>query len=276
MEEVYNKEHFYSYMVYDKLQMLVYEKPLTPNYLQPVEDFLFSGKELNSFSSELFSYQEARKCVLDFEIYTLSQNYEKYPLVVDLLMDCYRMAAKEGVIEAYNNIGVFYVMTERLEKAIPYLQHAAEAGLATGLSNMMGYYGSINDDEKMMECIEKLAAMGDASGMWNYAIAYHFGYIGRNRDVQKAKEMYQLMMSLALKDDTKLPDDSEFMLLDLKTMACYNFAKIRYVSEERSEENLHEIINILEETPYVNQNNKEIQMLKEEIYQSYGVDYKYH
>ena len=117
MEEVYNKEHFYSYMVYDKLQMLVYEKPLTPKYLQPVEDFLFSGKELNSFSSELFSYQEARKCVLDFEIYTLSLNYEKYPLVVDLLMDCYRMAAKEGVIEAYNNIGVFYVMTERLEKA---------------------------------------------------------------------------------------------------------------------------------------------------------------
>ena len=59
-------------------------------------------------------------------------------------------------------------------------------------------------------------------------------------------------------------------------MACSNFAKIRYVSEERSDENLHEIINILEETPYVNQNNKEIQMLKEEIYQSYGVDYKYH
>ena len=83
------------------------------------------------------------------------------------------------------------------------------------------------------------------------------------------------MLSLALKDDTKLPDDTETILLDLKAMACYNLAMIRYISEERNEENLHDIINLLEETPYVNQNNKKIQMLKEEIFHSYGVDYKY-
>lgn len=276
MEEVYNKKHFYSYMVYDKLQMLVYEKPLTPKYLQPVEDFLFKGKDLNPFSPELFSYQEARKCALDFDIYTISDNYEKFPNVVDLLMDCYRMAARDGDDEAYNNIGVFYAMTDRLDLAIPYFQHAAEASLATGLSNMMRYYESINDYEKMMECIEKLAEKGDASGMWNYAIAYHFGYIGRKRDIQKAKEMYQLMMSLALKNAPKQLDDSENLLLDLKAMACYNLAMIHYVSEERSKENLHDIICLLEETPYVNQNNKNIRMLKEEIFQNYGVDYKYH
>lgn len=275
MEEVYNKEHFYSYLVYSDMSMLTYEKPLKPSHLQPIENVLLCGKELTPFSHELLSYQEARKCALDFDIYTLSANNEEYPLVVDLVMDCYRLAAKEGVVEAYNNIGVFYVMTERPEKAIPYLQRAAEAGLATGLSNMMGYYGSINDFEKMMECVEKLAAMGDASGMWNYAIAYHFGYIGRKKDIQKAKKMYQLMMSLALKDDTKLSDDTETRLLELKAMACYNLAMIRYVSEERSEKNLHDIINLLEETPYVNISNTKIQKLKEEIFHSYGVDYKY-
>lgn len=251
MEEVYNKELFYCHLIYDKMQMLSYERPLTYAHLKPVEEVVFHGQELTPFNTELFAYEEARRYVLDFDIYTLSESYDKYPNVVDFLMDCYRRAAKEGVTEAYNNIGVFYTMIGRVDKAIPFFMKAAKAGLASGLTNLMGYYGVVEDNEHMMECVGKLAAIGDAAGMWNYALAYHFGYIGRKPDILIAKDMYQRMLSLPLREGKEMSDDSEIMLLKLKTMACYNLAKMRLLTENRSEENLKDILNLLEHTPYV-------------------------
>ena len=265
MEEVYNKELFFCNLIYSKMQMLSYERPLTPAHLKPVEDVLFQGKELTPFSTELFTYQEARKCVLDFDIDTLSENYDKFPNIIDLLMDCYRLAAKEGVTEAYNNIGVFYTMTGRVDKAVPFFMEAAKAGLASGLTNMMGYYGMTEDDEHMMECVGKLAATGDAAGMWNYALAYHFGYIGRKPDILIAKDMYQRMLSLPLREGKEMSDDSEIMLLKLKTMACYNLAKMRLLTENRSEENLKDILNLLEHTPYVLLDQPKNNELRDEI-----------
>lgn len=265
MEEVYNKELFFCNLIYSKMQMLSYERPLTPAHLKPVEDVLFQGKELTPFSTELFTYQEARKCVLDFDIDTLSENYDKFPNIIDLLMDCYRLAAKEGVTEAYNNIGVFYTMTGRVDKAVPFFMEAAKAGLASGLTNMMGYYCMTEDDEHMMECVGKLAATGDAAGMWNYALAYHFGYIGRKPDILIAKDMYQRMLSLPLREGKEMSDDSEIMLLKLKTMACYNLAKMRLLTENRSEENLKDILNLLEHTPYVLLDQPKNNKLRDEI-----------
>lgn len=276
MKEIYDKEQFYSHLVYDKMQMLMYERPLTAEHLKPVEDVLFQGQELSPFSHELFTYQEARQCVLDFDIYTLSEYYDKYPNVVDLVIDCYRLAAKEGVTEAYNNIGVFYTMTGKVDKAVPFFMEAANAGLATGLTNMMGCYGMLEDNEHMMEYVKKLAAIGDAAGMWNYALAYHFGYIGRKPDISKAKDMYQRLLTLPFREGKVLSDETEIMLLKIKTMACYNLAQILYLSEEPNDENLCGIIRLLEETPYVIIDNKKIKDLKEEIYQGYGVEYKYH
>ena len=276
MEKIYDKEQFYSHLVYDRMQLLMYERPLSTEHLKPVEDVLFQGKELTPFSHELFTYQEARQCVLDFDIYTLSEYYDKYPNVVDLVIDCYRLAAKEGVTEAYNNIGVFYTMTGKVDKAVPFFMEAANAGLATGLTNMMGYYGMLEDNEHMMEYVKKLAAIGDAAGMWNYALAYHFGYIGRKPDISKAKDMYQRLLTLPFREGKELSDETEIMLLKIKTMACYNLAQILYLSEEPNDENLCGIIRLLEETPYVIIDNKKIKDLKEEIYQGYGVEYKYH
>lgn len=107
MEEVYNKDHFFCNLIGDQLCSYIYERPLNASHLKPIEDFLLEGRELTPFSQELFTYQEARKCVLEFDIYTMQDNYEKFPNIVDFLMDCYRYAAQEGVMEAYNNIGVY-------------------------------------------------------------------------------------------------------------------------------------------------------------------------
>ena len=270
MEEVFNNELFYSNMIYEGLRSFNYEKPLNASHLKPVEDFLFNGKELTPFSEELFTYQEARKCALDFEIYTLQNNYEKFPNVVDLLMDCYRYAAQEGVMEACNNIGVFLGMTDRIEEAIPYFKCAAKAGCTTGIINLMSYYDMKEDYDKQFYYIDMLIKKNHVVGMYNYAIAYHFGYKGRERNIKKAKKMYQKMMGLRLKDDYKQSDSDDELILHLKTLACYNLAKIRFLTEEHTKENLDSIIYLLTETPYVFLSQARSEQLIEEIKHCYS------
>ena len=154
-------------------------------------------------------------------------------------------------MEAYNNIGVYLGMTNRIEEAVPWFEGAAEAGLATGMRNLMCYYGSKGDYDRQFYYAEKLAGIGNAGGMWNCAVSYHFGYMGRERNIDKAKAMYEKMMSLALKDDTKPLNYDDEVLLHLKTYANFNLAKIRLMTEEHSEENLKDILYMMEETPYV-------------------------
>lgn len=265
MEEVYNKEHFFCNLIEDRLLTYIYERPLNASHLKPIEDILLEGKELTPFSHELFTYQEARKCVLDFDIDTMQENYDKFPNVVDFLMDCYRYAAQEGVMEAYNNIGVFLGMTGKIEEAVPWFEGAATAGLETGMRNLMGYYGSKSDSDKQFHYAEQLAGRANPAGMWNSAVSYHFGYMGREKDIKKAKDMYQKMMSLVLKDDTKALDYDDQLLLNLKTMANYNLAQLRLMTEEQSEENLKNILYMMEETPYVCLDWPKNKELREEI-----------
>lgn len=265
MEELYNKQLFYSNLMGDNLNSLIYERPLNESHLKPIKEFLFNGKKLTPFSEELFTYQEARKCVLDFDIYTLQDNYEKFPNVVNFLMDCYRYAVQEGVMEASNNIGVFLGMTDRIEEAIPWFEGAADAGLATGMKNLMAYYGTKGDYDKQFYYVERLMGIGDATGMWNYALAFHFGYMGRQIDIEKAKGMYQKMMSLIIEDDMKCMEYDEALILLLKTWGCYNLARLRLLTVKRSVDNLNNILHLLEDTSYVNKNNPQICDLTEEI-----------
>ena len=265
MEDVYNKDHFFCNLIWDRLLSYIYERPLNTSHLKPIEDFLLEGKELTPFSHELFTYQEARKCVLDFDINTMQENYKKFPNVVDFLMDCYRYAAQEGVMEAYNNIGVFLGMTDRIEEAIPWFEGAADAGLATGLTNLMGYYGTKEEYDKQFYYVEKLALIGNPLGMYNYALAYHFGYMGCQKSIEKAKEMYQQMMSLVLEDETKAMVYEDSLMLNLKTWANYNLAKIRLLTEEHSVENLKDILDLMEHTPYVCLDQPRNAELREEI-----------
>lgn len=265
MEKVYDKELFYCDLYFARQLYYLFERPLNESHLKPVKDVLFDGKELTPFSRELFSYQEARKCVLDFDIYTMEENYEKFPNVIDLLIDCYRYAAQEGVMEACNNIGVFFGMVGRMEEAVPWFEAAAEADLPTAMVNLMGYYGTKGDYDKQFYYVERLASMRHLMGMYNYALSYHFGYMGRQKNIEKAKDMYQKMMSLVVEDDMKDHEFDESLKLSLKTYANYNLAKLRLLTETHSEENLKSILNLLEHTPYVLIDQPRIKELGNEI-----------
>ena len=81
----------------------------------------------------------------------------------------------------------------------------------------------------------------------------------------KAKDMYQQMMSLVLKSDTKATDYEDSLMLNLKTWANYNLAKIRWLTEEHSKENMKDILNLMEHTPYVRLDQPRNAELREEI-----------
>lgn len=267
MEDILNKDLFCSHLIMVNRVSYFYEKPLNASHLKPIEEFLLEGKELTGFSQELISYMEARRCVLDFDIYTLKDNYQKFPNVVALLMECYFQAASEGVMEAYNNIGVFYGMIDRDDEAIPYFERAAEAGLVSGMINLMGYYGYKEDYDKQFYYVERLAEIRHPAGMYNYALCYHFGYMGREIDIEKARGMYENMMTLYIEDDNKALEFTESILLKLKTWACYNLARLRLLTEDHNENNLKDIISLLTETPCIYLSEAQNEELVKEIKQ---------
>jgi hypothetical protein len=133
------------------------------------------------------------------------------------------------------------------------------------MKNLVAYYGTKEDYDKQFYYVKRLVDIGDATGMWNYALAFHFGYMGQQTDIEKAKEMYQKMMSLTIEDDSKCMEYDEALILVLKTWACCNLARLRLLTEKRSVDNLNNILNLLEDTSYVNKNNPQICDLAGEI-----------
>ena len=253
IRELYNRDNFYT-TLWMTNECFYFDRCLHPKHLKPLDDFLLKRKKITPFSEELSVYQQARKCVLDFDIYTLEESYRKGNTgSVDLLLSCYRYAANCGITEAYNNIGVFFAMTDRTEEALAYWKKAALCGSSLGWLNLMNYYYFQENYEDVILCLDKLYELRHPRGCWNLALSYHFGMLGVLPDIHKAKAIYHEMMSLGPKDEKEKDEDDEGIneLLYSKTWACYNLAKMRFMTEEHTKENLDSILHLLTRTPYV-------------------------
>ena len=250
-EELYNSENFYSISWHSEQESFYYDKCLEPQHLKPIEEFLLEDRELSPFSEELSIYAEASKCVLEFDIYTIETAYRRGNKdSVELMMDCYRMATKDGISEAYNNIGVYLAMTDRMGMALPYWKKAALGGSCCGWINLLGYFESIKSNEDLLLCLNKLETLNHPIGCWNLAVANHFGNLGLEPNIDNAKSLYKKMMMLTYNKKAHSVG-TEDVLLQPKAMANYNLAKIRLLTEEHTKDNLEDILNSLTSPPYV-------------------------
>lgn len=250
-EELYDQNNFYSMLWHSEQNSYFYDRCLESKHLKPIEEFLLEDRVLSPFSEELSIYVETSRCVLDFDVYTIEKAYRMGNYnAVDLMLDCYRMAAKNGVSEAYNNIGVFLAITDRCEMALPYWKKAALGDSCCGWINLLGYFESIKNQEDMLLCLNNLAKLNHPIGCWNLAVANHFGNFGLQPNIDNAKSLYKKMMLLSSKERgvTSHADD---ILLQPKAMANYNLAKIRFLTEVHTQDNLMDILNSLTSTPYV-------------------------
>lgn len=100
-------------------------------------------------------------------------------------------------------------------------------------------------------------------GFWNMAVANHFGYLNLSPQLEKAKRIYAKMMKLTPIEEDE--NDIDSLLLQAKTMACYNLAKIRFLTEDHNNDNLATILELLTSTPYVLQDRPRENALIEEI-----------
>lgn len=265
IEELFDKDKFYN-TLWVKSGCLYFERCLEPKHLEPLENFLLKRKKLTPFSEELSIYQDARKCVLDFDIYTLEESYRKGNTgSVDLLLSCYRYAANCGITEAYNNIGVFYAMTERTDVALTYWKKAALCGSTLGWANLMIHFYSQKNYEDVVLCLHKLYELRFPLGCWNLALSYHFGLLGVQSDIHQAKAIYQDMMTLGPKGEKESGEEVDNELLFSKTWACHNLARIRFLTEEHTKKNLDSILHLLNRTPYVLLDQPSTNQLVEEI-----------
>ena len=268
-ELIYNKELFYAELGLTEKACYYYDRCLEPKYLKPIEDFLLSRRILTPFSEELSIYEEARRCVLNFDIYTIENSYRRGNTgSVEFMMECYHYAANSGVTEANNNIGVFYAMTDRLDKALPYWKNAALKGSALAWINLMDYFYTQKNFDDVVFCFNKLKELKHPLGYWNLALSYHFGFHGVPSDIKMAKQLYNEMMSLVPKNKNEEAKGGSNELLHSKTMACYNLARIRFMTEEHTTENLDNIIHLLTRTPYVLLDQPRYNQLIEEIKQN--------
>lgn len=264
IEALYNQDNFYTTLWMTR-ECLYFDRCLAPMHLKPLDDFLLKRKRITVFSKEMAIYQEACKCVLDFDIYTLEESYRKGNKgSVELLLSCYHYAANCGITEAYNNIGVFFAMTERTEEALIYWKKAALCGSSLGWINLMNYFYFQESYEDVVLCLDKLYELRHPRGCWNLALSYHFGLHGVQTNIHKAKAIYQDMMTLSPKDEKDEEEINE--LLHAKTWACYNLAKMRFMTEEHTKENLDSILHLLTRTPYIMLDQPSFDLLIEEIY----------
>lgn len=250
--DIYNKEFFYSDLWLSDKDCYYYDRCLKPEHLKPVEDFLLEGRCLTPYSKELSLYLETRRCVLDFDIYVLEDSYRVGNTgSVELMMECYRYAANNRVYEAYNNIGVFYAMTDRLDMALPYWKKGAQNGSVLAWINLMDYFYSQKDYEDVLFCLNNLKKLKHPLAFWNLALSHHFGFLGIHPDISRAEKLYKEMMSLVPRDEKEESEGGSSELLNSKTMACYNLARMRFLTEEHTEDNLESILHLLTRTPYV-------------------------
>lgn len=147
-----------------------------------------------------------KHCADEFLIYKISYAYKHIldKSVTESIMDCFYKAANDGIYEAYNNIGVFYHQTDRIDNAVKYYTLAANNGSSNAMVNLSHYYYSINDFENAYRYTKSAADNDSEVGLCNLAIIYHFGLCEIAIDLELARKNYK--KALEIKDNNNLQE----------------------------------------------------------------------
>lgn len=122
-----------------------------------------------------------------------SPRFPEIEVDVEKAKQYYQKALDLGNKEALFYFGIIYEKDGDMEEAKNCYQEMIDSGLAEGWTHMGGLYAvkefEINSD-KMIECYEKGAELGDADAYGRLAEVYRYGICGAPKDLEKAKEYY--------------------------------------------------------------------------------------
>lgn len=225
------------------VQGLEYVRPLigTP-YLSSLDDSemieLDIAKQMNKKGLE-YDPCTARTCAAEFNSLMLSQLSRKDRKQFDAICDCYRIAYKDGVIEAGNNLAILlynYAGEEGDGKIL--FKECAEKGCANAASNYFSLLWA--NDEAYDKAIEFALANNTPSLRlsWNLAVLYLVGSEkdGNTLSTDKEKARYYLNQIISgsipcTGDDGGLVEDARMLLRTIDDFNPFANTARDYINE---------------------------------------------
>ena len=193
--------------------------------------------------------------ILNIKLYLKKQ--EHVQSVVDEIIECYRSAAKDGIYEAYNNLGVYLLQKNEdcvgeeyeaiREDALSFFVKAAEHGSENAILNILWLYNQYKSPEEVKRAIKKYQKANSFIAHLTAAYIYQFGKLETEEDLEMAEQTYLKAIEILKDKDSKSNaslDDYDIFVI----ATFYNLAQIYY--EQSQYEKAYELIKeIANETP---------------------------
>lgn len=177
---------------------LFYDRPLTDSqYISHLSHDLcgeFEPLEMMSLIRNLSpedqkEYLQASpyEIASNFRIYKLMELHDSDPSLAEQIIQCYEKAAEDGITEAYNNIGVYYMQIGDYETSRSYYVKAYEAGSVKAPVNLLVLASSIENDETEISKWEAILSKDSSQVvLWNNALDYW-----HNEEYDKAISIFE-------------------------------------------------------------------------------------
>ncbi|MDD4527987.1 MAG: tetratricopeptide repeat protein [Candidatus Margulisbacteria bacterium] len=170
----------------------------------------------------------AKECIENFQIYKLSAAYRNpsEKKIWDKAVSCYKNAALDGEIEAYNNLGILFNYAGEDELSFDFFMLGAKGGSTNAMFNIsVAYFSGSNDkflnDEKYIYWTKCSAEVGNLTAIFNLAVCYQFG-IHTNINLELAVKYYMSGLEIKAEDssDRYLQEKISY---NLALMSYYGF-----------------------------------------------------
>ena len=163
-----------------------------------------------------------KECIEQFHIYNIStyQNSKNEKELWNKSVFIYQERAKNGIPEAYNNLGILYCYGDDNLDFKKCFELAAESGSSEAMLNLAFTCYSDKTDQldkvKYFYWLNRAALKENPIALYNYGVSYHFG-LDVEKNLSLAVDYYKKAIYSSYKNK-----DSDLFLKKIKKMSISN------------------------------------------------------
>lgn len=173
---------------------------LQENYISP------SFTDTYTLKADRLNPKTIKKCAEQFY-----EGHISHALTCELkcgydIVAIYEKAAKDGITEAYNNLGILKLQNTLEDKkakqqAIEYFKMAATGGSVSAMMNLASVFMEQGDFDTAIQYYNSAARKGNGNALFNLAVIANFGLYGQKIDMKQAEELYLQCINEFNKDE---------------------------------------------------------------------------
>lgn len=189
---------------------LFYDRPLKDNdllnglddslYVSMFHDDLKTGYDVEDVDDPNIPPKSIRCCAEEFAIYHIIQLYTIDKDLFEQINNCYQTAAKNGIVEALNNLGVLYTMLGKEDEGLKYFELGVENNVSNSMINISLWHFHHQNIEKFVQYTKMASKANNPIGLYNHAVILLTGDYGEPKDTVAANLMFIEALKQAEKD----------------------------------------------------------------------------